>query len=546
MRSQIIASLRAVLHQSLRSSLLLPAAVVVLAAGLISLPAHLEPLAAQEPKRFDAPELVGGTDWLNTDKPIRLADLKGRIVLLDFWTLCCINCIHTLPDLAEIEARYPGIVVVIGVHTPKFDNEKKTASVLKAILRYEIKHPVVSDADRKIWNTYGANHWPTLVLIDPDGKFRGFATGEGHLDTVDRDIRALIKEFEAKGTLKKTPISFKLASEKAASPLCFPGKVLADADSKRIFIADSTNHRIVITNLEGKKIAVAGNGKEGLKDGAFAEAQFSDPQGMALVRDTLYVADRKNHSIRALNLKEQTVKLVAGTGAKQLVFRKPGTSRPAREYSLVSPWDLLWHNNRLYIAIAGHNQIWTFDPAKDTVAIYAGNGNEDLVDGPVKTAAFAQPSGLATNGKRLFVADSEVSAIRSLPLVGLQGEVATIVGKGLFVFGDQNGVGREQVRLQHALGVAYLDGKLYVADTYNSKIKILDPGKRTCDTYVGGPATFFEPGGLSITAGKMFVADTNNHRIQVVDMKTKETMSLQLQGVDPVRRGEMINAEPKK
>src|ERR1700722_18376243 len=154
MGSQVIAALQAVRHQSLRSSLILPAAVVLLAAGVVFLPAHLEPLAAQEPKRFDAPDLVGGTDWFNTDKPIRLADLRGRIVLLDFWTLCCINCIHTLPDLAEIEARFPGSVVVIGVHTPKFDNEKKTASVLKAILRYEIKHPVVNDAERKIWNTY--------------------------------------------------------------------------------------------------------------------------------------------------------------------------------------------------------------------------------------------------------------------------------------------------------------------------------------------------------------------------------------------------------
>ena len=542
MRSRILAPVKTLLNNALRSRIVLTSVVVLLAAWTVYVTSNIEDptvqaAAAQGAKRVDVPDLVGGTDWLNTDKPISLADLKGRIVLLDFWTLCCINCIHTLPDLAMIEARYPGIVVVIGVHTPKFDNEKKTASIMKAILRYEIKHPVINDADKKIWNAYGCNHWPTLVLIDPDGKFRGAAKGEGHLNLADRSIKELIKEFEAKGTLKKTPITFKLAHEKATSPLNFPGKVLVDAKSKRTFIADSTNHRIVITNLEGEKIAVAGTGREGLKDGAFADAQFSDPQGLAFDShgETLYVADRKNHSIRALNLKNETVKLVAGTGAKSLIFGKPGAGAPARKLAMASPWDLLWHNKRLYIAIAGHNQIWTFDPAKDTLAIYAGNGMEDLIDGPVRTAAFAQPSGLATDGARLFVADSEVSAIRSVPLVGLVGNVTTIVGKGLFDFGDINGAG-DKVRLQHALGVAHLDGKLYVADTYNSKIKLIDPDRRTCDTYLGGDKMFDEPGGLSIAAGKMYIADTNNHRIQVVDMKTKEMSTLPLQGVDPVRR----------
>ena len=291
----------------------------------------------------------------------------------------------------------------------------------------------------------------------------------------------------------------------------------------------------MITDLEGKKIAVAGSGTEGLKDGSFAEAQFSDPQGLALDGETLYVADRKNHSIRALNLKSETVKRVAGTGEKQLAFGAPGKTLSARKFAMASPWDVLWHNKRLYIAIAGQNQIWTFDPARDTLSIYAGIGDENLKDGPLKTAAFAQPSGLATDGKRLYVADSEVSAIRSVPLIGGAGVVTTLVGKGLFDFGDQNGIG-PQVRLQHALGVASLAGKLYVADTYNSKIKLLDPLRRTCETYLGGTGALNEPGGLSIAAGKMYIADTNNHRIEVVDMTTKERSTLPLQGVDPVRQ----------
>jgi thiol-disulfide isomerase/thioredoxin len=538
------------LFSMLRSRIVLSAAIVLLAVAVVHFTSDgqtqsVQAAAVQAPKSHpSAPDLIGGTDWLNTDNPITLADLRGRIVLLDFWTLCCINCIHTLPDLAHIEARYPGMVVVIGVHTPKFDNEKKTASVAKAVLRYEIKHPVINDADHKIWNAYGANHWPTLVLIDPDGKFRGAAKGEGHLALVERSIKDLIKEYEAKGTLKKTPIHFNLTKERPSSPLSFPGKVLADAASKRLFIADSTNHRIVITNLDGKKIAIAGSGKEGLKDGAFATAQFSDPQGMALDGETLYVADRKNHSIRALNLKTETVKLVAGTGAKNRVYSKAGAGGPARKYPLSSPWDLLLHNKRIYIAMAGHNQIWTFDLVKDTVAVYAGTANEDIVDGPIRTANFAQPSGLATDGKRLFVADSETSSIRSVPFAGAVGNVTTIVGKGLFDFGDKNGVGN-QVRLQHALGVAYHDGRLYVADTYNSKIKVIDPIRHSCDSYLLGDNPFSEPGGLSIAAGKMYIADTNNHRIQVIDMKTRDVSTLELQGVEPVSR-ETVSTRPKK
>jgi DNA-binding beta-propeller fold protein YncE len=186
--------------------------------------------------------------------------------------------------------------------------------------------------------------------------------------------------------------------------------------------------------------------------------------------------------------------------------------------------------------MAGHHQIWTLDLERQRVAPYAGDGREDLVDGPLGESSFAQPSGLGTDGKTLYVADSEISAIRALPLDG-KGEVKTIVGEGLFEFGDVDGVG-SKVRLQHALGVIYRDGKLYVADTYNSKIKVIDPAKKECKTFLGEPggwlssATFNEPGGLSFAGDKMYVADTNGHRIRVVDMKTREVTTLPLQGVE--------------
>jgi sugar lactone lactonase YvrE len=483
-------------------------------------------------------DLTGGADWLNTDRPIAAADLKGRIVLVDFWTLCCINCIHTLPDLAKLEARYPGVLVVIGVHSPKFENEKKTESIRKAVMRYEIKHPVINDADHKIWKRYGVESWPTLMIFDPEGNYYGEISGEGAYEVLDEHIGKLVKQFKDKKLLKDTPLEFQLARDKVESPLYFPGKVLADGKGKRLFIADSTNHRIVVTDLEGKKIAVVGDGVEGLKDGSFKEARFSDPQGMTLLGDTLYVADRKNHALRAVDLKAGTVKRVAGTGKQDRYDRnKPG---PALETGLNSPWDLLAHEGKVYIAMAGHHQIWTYDPADERVAPFAGNGRETIADGPLRLASFAQPSGLATDGTLLYVADSETSSIRAVPFAP-DGKVSTIVGEGLFEFGDVDGVG-EKVRLQHALGVAYKAGKLYVADTYNSKIKLIDPEKQSCTTFLGDPAgwlkpkMFNEPGGVSIAGNRLYIADTNNHRIRVADLGTKEVTTLQLQDVPPVRR----------
>jgi hypothetical protein len=435
-----------------------------------------------------------------------------------------------------LETKYPGALVIIGVHSPKFPNERKTASIKKAILRYGVDHPVINDMNLALWRRYGVKQWPTYVLIDPDGKFRGATAGEGQLKVLDKAIGQLVSKFKANGRLKQTPIAFKLEKEQIQGPLFFPGKVLADEDTKRLFIADSTNNRIVITDLNGKKIAVAGTGKEAKKDGPFAEAMFADPQGMALDGETLYVADRKNHSIRALDLKAQTVKTIAGTGMQDTtLFPKYKAVNPlARTLKLNSPWDLLLHNKKLYIAMAGHHQIWRLDFARKLIGPYAGNGNEDLKDGPLPLSSFAQPSGLGTDGFNLFVADSEISAIRTLPLEG--GFVQTIVGEGLFEFGDKNGTGRG-VRLQHALGVIFHKGNLYVADTYNSKIKLIDPKQRTCTTFLGDtPGTFDEPGGLWIAGNKLYVADTNAHRIRVVDLESRNVSTLEIQGVDAVKR----------
>ena len=486
-----------------------------------------------------APELNGGVSWLNTAQPLSLEKLRGKVVLLDFWTFCCINCMHILPDLRKLEETFPNELVVIGVHSAKFTNEKESESIRQAILRYEIQHPVVNDADFKIWESFGIRAWPSLVLIDPEGYVANAYSGEGHLEEMQTDIQALIDAAKDAKTLKPEPLTLSLERAKRVDmPLSFPGKVLADPSGKRLFVADSNHNRIVVTTFDGTVVDVIGNGQIGQTNGGYETAQFHHLQGMAISGESLYVADTENHLIRRVDLKKKTVETVAGTGV-QGYERNP--SGPALKTALSSPWDLQLLGQTLYIAIAGLHQIWKLDLEKNTVELYSGTGAERRWDGPASASAFAQPSGLATDGQFLFVADSEISSIRSVDTKS-GGAVATLAGGDLFDYGDKDGTG-DDVRLQHPLGVTFAGGKVFIADTYNHKIKVLNPATRSVTSLVGSTspgledgekAKFFEPGGLSEADGKLYVADTNNHAVRVVDLATRKVSTLALKGLKPV------------
>lgn len=480
-----------------------------------------------------APELMGGTGWLNTDSPIYIKDLKGKIVLLDFWTYCCINCMHVIPDLKRLEAKYPNELVVIGVHSAKFTNEKDSDNIRQAILRYGIEHPVVNDSEFRIWRSYGIKSWPTLVLINPEGYIAGVVSGEGHYELLDKVIEALIAEYSGKGKMDTTPLELVLEKHKEPdTTLSFPGKILASPDG--LFISDSNHNRIVIADLDGNVSDVIGSGEAGASDGEFETASFNKPQGMSLSGKYLFVADTGNHLIRRCDLEKRTVETIAGTGQQARGF---GDGGRASLTPLSSPWDVLAIEDKLYIAMAGPHQIWVMDLKENHIRVHAGSGAEGRIDGPLMRSALAQPSGLATDGKRLFVADSEISSIRSVDL-DEDGQVETIVGLDLFEFGDRDGQGKS-VRLQHPLGVLFHEDKLYVADTYNHKIKIIDPKKKTSETFLGsgqpgnndGPSPqFYEPSGLAISGDKLYIADTNNHSIRVVDLSTKNVSTLVLKG----------------
>jgi len=506
-----------------------------------------------------APNFPAGLEWLNTERPLSLRDLRGKIVLLDFWTYCCINCMHLIPDLKKLEAKYPNQLVVIGVHSAKFATEKGTDNIRQAILRYELEHPVVNDRDLEVWQQYAVRGWPTLVLINPKGKIVGITSGEGIYALFDEYIGKMVEYFRTKGELDEKPVNFR--PERSLAPpslLSYPGKVLADEKSNRLFISDSNHNRIIITSLDGAIQDVIGDGSQGARDGSFAEAEFNHPQGVALDGETLYVCDNENHLIRRADLRARTVETLVGTGQQARQFNEAGVGT---KVALNSPWDVVVHDGMLYVAMAGPHQLWVINPKTREARPYAGSGRENHVDGPLRQAALAQPSGITTNGKHLFFADSEISSIRAATLPPAD-QVSTIVGQGLFDFGDVDG-GGSRVRLQHPLGVVYADGKLYVADTYNHKVKQIEIEKRESKTFAGTgerglrdgdrkQARFSEPGGITATSKELYVADTNNHLIRRLDLATQQVSTLELKGLEKLTahavrkfRGRVVEA-PKQ
>ena len=506
-------------------------------------------MAYADSQKYKAPQFPRRLEWLNTVKPLKLDELTGKIVLLDFWTLCCINCIHVLNDLKKLESEFKDNLIVIGVHTPKFKYETSTESIRQAILRYEIRHPVVNDIHRRIWAMYGVHAWPTLVLIDPEGYIVGTVTGEGNYTVLKKAILATIDKFKPAGRLNITPYTPQLEMYPSHTTLLFPAKTIVDEKTKRLFIADTNHNRILITTLNGVILDYAGNAEIGLADGSFEQAQFNHPQGMALAGDCLYVADTNNHLIRRLDLRNRTVETIAGNATQGVPFTKPADPLST---ALNSPWDIAYRENALYIAMAGANQIWRLSIPDNRLDLFAGNGTENITDGLLQSASMAQPSAITYLNSSFYVADSETSSIRKLDISDNDAQMRTVIGDGLFIFGDHDGKG-DEVRLQHPQGITSYNGKLIVADTYNHKIKLIDPLTRTSETLfgTGNPglkdgktAEFFEPSGVSITGDTLYIADTNNHKIRIASLSDKTVTTLKLKNITFPPDKTVYNSQP--
>ncbi|MFF3528005.1 NHL domain-containing thioredoxin family protein [Streptomyces rubiginosohelvolus] len=458
--------------------------------------------------RVRAPELIGKGGWLNTgDQQYTLADLRGRIVILDFWTFCCVNCLHVLDELRELEEKHRDTVVIIGVHSPKFVHEAEHQAVVDAVERYEVHHPVLDDPELATWKQYAVRAWPTLVVIDPEGYVVAQHAGEGHAHAIEKLVEELEAEHGAKGTLRRGDGPY-VAPEPVATHLRFPGKALLLPDGG-FLVSDTTRHRLVELDADGETVRRHfGTGERGLSDGSPDEARFSEPQGLVVLPDgRVAVADTVNHAIRALDLTTGVTSTLAGTGRQW--WQGTPTSGPAREVDLSSPWDLAWFGDRLWIAMAGVHQLWTYDPESATVRVAAGTTNEGLVDGPAAEAWFAQPSGLAVSadGERLWVADSETSALR---WVDRDEHVHTAVGTGLFDFGHRDGAAG-QALLQHPIGVTALpDGSVAISDTYNHALRRYDPASGEVTTLA---TDVREPSDAVLADGDLVVVESARHRL---------------------------------
>ncbi len=501
--------------------------------------------------RGPAPDFPADRVWLNVARPLSLkSDLRGKVVLLHFWTTSAIECVNRADDLRAIESEFAGrAVAVIGCHTARFKRESELDHVRAAVLRLDIRHPVVIDKGLDLWQRYGARAWPTVVVIAPDGTLVARVDGPDSRAALGDRIRTTLDQHAAK--LDPRPLQLRLERDREpALELEFPARVIATEE--RLFIADTGHHRVLVTTRDGRFLTAFGSGLRGLADGDAATAKFASPHGLALDGASLLVADTGNHAIRAIDLLRGTVETLAGDGncAKRAAGRSAAIAGGrARETSLSSPLDVAVHSGgQVLIAMAGTNQLWRLDRAADRIEPFAGTGEPLRLDGDFADSAFAEPTGLALEGRLLHVADSESSSIRALDLV--LDQVGTIAGGGpdprdLFHFGDEDGKGFGR-RFQHPAAIAARAGVLLVADTYNHKLRSVDTVSGRVSTVAGtgaaggqdGPAeeaTFREPCGVAAASGLVYVADTGNHRIRVIDLDAQTVSTLRLRGV-PIPR----------
>ncbi|GAA1155775.1 NHL domain-containing thioredoxin family protein [Nesterenkonia sandarakina] len=512
-------------------------------------------------ERVRASELLG-RGWLNTGgKDVSLEDLRGKIVILDFWTFCCINCLHVLDELRPLEQRFSDVLVTVGVHSPKFEHEADPDALAAAVERYEIAHPVLDDPNLTTWQAYAARAWPTLVVLDPEGYIAAHLAGEGHVAGLTSLVEELVAEHEAKGTLHRGDGPY-VPPEPVSRTLRFPGKAVpvtrelggSDSSHGHFLVSDTGHHRIVELDTDLTTVVRSWGGGEdhekGHRDGDPASARFNEPQGLTVLPAELaqqvgydiVVADTVNHRLRGINAETGAVTTLAGNGVQRLLDAERARSGAIEsgslgteplEISLSSPWDVLWSATlgRVVIAMAGTHQIFTFDPATGELSIFAGTGLEGLLDGSAEAAWFAQTSGLTEDADGdIWIADSETSSLRVIrtgadsdaaPGEAATPEVETLIGEGLFDFGFRDGA-PEQARLQHPLGVTALpDGSVLLADTYNGAIRRYRGGHLAADgtTVAASVSTVArglkEPSDVLLDADgtNLLVVETNAHEL---------------------------------
>ena len=409
--------------------------------------------------------------WIN-HAPLSKKELLGRIVLLDFFTYCCRNCLNILPDIEALEDEFKEALFVIGIHSGKHLHEKETSSILDAMKRYKIRHSVINDADMKLWDGYGIKAWPTFVLIDPAGYIVRQYQGEGHLQALRSDIKTLIAEHTLSGQ------KFELRNEKREQSLLrYPQKILASDDY--LFVAHQDE--VLVCSYEGKIL--------------HRVSDILDPQGLVFVNERLYIA--------------------SCSGMRIIEVSEGFTQRRIWKEGLRNPYGLQSDGRFLYVSLAGAHQIKAYDlETKEERLVIGQENSESLYDGPYGEAVLAQPSGMTLLEEELWFVDSESSSLRS----AASGEVRS------HIF--------ECDELQHPLDLCagiYGDGcgggRIFIVDSYNNKIKVYDPESKDVMTLL---EDLSEPSGISKKWCQLFIANTNAHEILVFDLSQMQKTRFEL------------------
>ena len=511
-----------------RSLLLLIAALMIVVWGAYSLFSNIFFSAAFQVSDISKITANKEVKWLNVSRPLDKSDLKDRVILLDFWTYACVSCIENIPEIKKLEKEFGNKLVVIGVHSGKFDSEKDLTSIKKAILRYDLTHPVVQDVEMKIWHSFKIKAWPTLVLINPRGNIVKTYSGEDDFETIRRDVKKQVAKFKYEIKREALPITLE-KYDLVGNVLSFPSKLeyaaefsYKSAKAPALLIANTGKNNIIASNMLGSIIAKIGSGKEGFEDGSFDVASFRFPQGLLYAGDKLYVADSGNHALRVIDFKQGAVSTLIGSGKKGKAL-EVGRVLEAKDIELSSPSDIEFFPDRKHIVIAnaGSNQILSFDVDDNSLSVLAGSGAKGSEDGEDANNSLAQPSDLAAYNGKLYFIDADSSALRVLDE---KGDVRTLIGQGSAKFGHANGDAKSAL-MQHPLGLVVDDTGAYISDSFNNVIRKYDfssgqirdlTGFNGRGDSLGSKTQFNEPDGIISVIDRFYIADSNNNRIVIL------------------------------
>jgi hypothetical protein len=459
-----------------------------------------------------APEFPPGIEWLNLLSPLRMAQLRGKVCALAFVNAGSAWCQQRLADLARLRARHGDRLNVVAVHVPRFEGERDGRRIGKRLNSQRYGFPIGHDPDWTLWQHYGIEAWPTVVLIDGEGRIRERIVGDGPVRELDARLGELVAEL-VPALPSAEPIEMRRGGEPPL-PLRFPAGLVVSGNY--LYVADCEHHRVLECDQAGRVLRQFGSGDPGFIDGPMELAAFNRPHGMCLWRDVLYVADSGNHAVRRIELRGGDIDTLCGAG-RHGTPREGAISDP-RSVVLDQPRAVALSGSALFIATTGDNRIWKYDLGAPALELVAGSGRLAVADGNGVGAAFAEPVALAAVQQALYVCDAAGSAIRSVNV--RTGAVSTLVGQDPWQFGHADGA-RTEAKLQQPQAIA-LDPDaplLWIADGGNDALRCLRLGGGELTT-VQLPQRLHGAAGLAVGGGAIWIADTDAHAVLRFEPRT--------------------------